>query len=183
MIDVRERPLRPLPSHRADLEGVLLDEEEIDLQVRRMAAEIRRECPGWHCVIVLNGAIFFAADLLRLLPDCTYDTIQVSSYVGQSSNGKPQIRKALSKPVKGRKVLIIEDIVDTGQTVRFLLDHLRRSGARDIKVASLLSKPDCQKVKVTIDFLGFLVPQRFLVGYGLDCEEKHRTLPFLCVVR
>jgi hypoxanthine phosphoribosyltransferase len=182
MIDLTRAALKPVPStHRSDaLEGVLITKEDIDEAVRKLAAKIGK---GLHCLVVLKGALIFASDLIRELTDCTYDTIQVASYVGQDSTRQPRVYKDITIPVKGREVLVVEDIVDTGHSLRFLVQHLKSEGAKRVEIVSLLSKPSRREVDVRIDHCGFLVPDEFLVGYGLDCDERFRNLPFIAVMR
>jgi hypoxanthine phosphoribosyltransferase len=184
MRDLRQGKLCPIPKEYGakELRGVLIKESEISRMVANLAKEINKSGKKWHCVVVLNGALFFAAELMQYL-DCTYDTIQIGSYSGTESNKKPKMKKPLSKPINCKDVLIIEDIVDTGYTIKFLVEYLKELGARTVKTASLVSKPSRRKVEVKIDYLGFLVPDKFLVGYGLDYNEKFRTLPFIAVIR
>jgi hypoxanthine phosphoribosyltransferase len=182
MLDYRKKKLSQLPLRyqSSDLEGVLIGQDEIQEQIAKLATELKMT--KWHCIIVLSGAVFFAADLMRQI-ECTYDTIQVSSYKGTESTRNPRISKPLTKPIKGRDILIIEDIIDTGHTVKFLVGYCKKAGAKSVKVAALLSKPARREVRIRVDYLGFLVPNKFLVGYGLDWGEKYRTLPFIAVVK
>ncbi|MFH1511289.1 MAG: hypoxanthine phosphoribosyltransferase [Candidatus Woesearchaeota archaeon] len=182
MPDLRNKDLRELPIDYGNaLCGILISEDEIQQQVKKIAESIKESNKMWHCVIALNGALFFAADLLRELRDCTYDTIQVSSYEGTQSTRTPEIKKSLSKPVKGRDVLVIEDIIDTGHTAKFLRQYLEDQGANSVKIAALLSKPDRRETEICIDYLGFIVPDKFLVGYGLDHNQENRNLKFIAV--
>jgi hypoxanthine phosphoribosyltransferase len=185
MLDYRKKRLAALPKkyRYSPIEGVLIKGSTIREQTRALSRQINSEGKKWHCLIVLNGAVFFAAELLSQLRECTYDTIQIGSYAGRHSSREPKIKKPLSKPIKDRDVLIVEDIVDTGHTVRFLVDHCKALGARSVKVACLLSKPSRREVEVRIDYLCFLVPNRFLVGFGLDFDEQFRNLPFIASLK
>jgi len=180
MIDLRKRKLTPLPEEykNPELEGVLIPEREIRAIVKELANELAKEGKNWHCIIILNGAVFFGADLLRQIENCTFDTMQVINI-----NGKPDVKKPLSKELKDRDVLIIEDIIDSGQTMKFLIKHIRQQGAKSIKIISFLSKPERREFDVRLDYIGFIVPDKFLVGYGLDWNEKYRGLPFIASIR
>ncbi|MFH0979014.1 MAG: hypoxanthine phosphoribosyltransferase [Candidatus Woesearchaeota archaeon] len=182
MEDLRKRKLVavPAPYKNKELKGMLITEAEISKKVKELGRKIGKG--EWHCVVVLNGAVFFAADLMRQI-NCTFDTVQVKSYSGKNSSRTPIIVKPLTKPLNGRNVLIVEDIVDKGYTIEFLIRHCKDLGAKRVRVASMLSKPDRREVDVRIDYLGFIVPDEFIVGYGLDCDEKFRTLPFVAVIK
>jgi hypoxanthine phosphoribosyltransferase len=162
MINLTRAELKPVPAtHSSDaLLGVLITEEDIKKRVRELAGEIDKK--GLRCIIVLKGALFFASDLMRELTDCTYDTIQVASYIGQDSTRQPRISKDLTLPVGGREVLVVEDIVDTGHSIKFLVQHLESEGAKRVEVMCLLSKPSRREVDVRIEHCGFLVPDRNL---------------------
>jgi hypoxanthine phosphoribosyltransferase len=130
---------------------------------------------------VLKGAVFFAADLVRRLTlPVVLDFVQVSSYGrGGAVRGEPRLAKDLDLDVGGRDVLLVEDIVDSGHTVRTLLDLLRFRGARSVRLCALLDKPEARQVEVTIDYRGFAIGNAFVVGYGLDHDERHRNLPYI----
>ena len=163
----------------------LITAERIQERVRTLADEIRRDHPGeLHLVCVLKGAFVFLADLLRALPDTTtIDFVAISSY-GKStrSSGEVRLLKDLDTGLQGRDVLIIEDIVDTGLTLTYLQDILRARGPRILKTACLLSKPSRRQVDVKVDYIGFAIEDKFVVGYGLDYAEQYRNLPFIGVL-
>lgn len=165
---------------------VLFGRKEIEAAVSRLAAEIRGDYHDKQPVLVgvLKGAFVFLADLVRLLDfPLEVEFIRLSSYgKGKESSGKIRVVQGLGSEVKGRHVLIIEDIVDTGLTTTFLLDYLLQKKPASIRVCSLTSKPSRRKSPVTISYLGFTVPDKFLVGYGLDSDEEFRNLPDICFV-
>ena len=166
--------------------GILFGRQEIDATVKKLAAEIgkdyRDKCP--LLIGVLKGSFMFMADLIRLLDfPLEVDFIRLSSYgKGQKSLGKVRVVQGLRTQVKGRNVLVVEDIVDTGLTTAFLLDYLQKKKPASLRLCSLTDKPSRRQVPVIIDYLGFTVPDKFLVGYGLDWNEKFRNLPDICVV-
>jgi hypoxanthine phosphoribosyltransferase len=166
---------------------VLHSEEELRARIRELGAEIERDYQGKELVLlcVLKGAILFAADLARAIDlPLSLDFIGLSSY-GEvtESSGVVKITSDLTKPIEGKHVLIIEDIIDTGLTMRYLLDNLATRRPSSVKICSLLHKPARARTKIPIHYLGFTVPDVFVVGYGLDAGEKFRNVPFVGVVR
>jgi len=165
---------------------ILFSREEIDTAVRRLAAEIKKDYLGKHPILIgiLKGSFMFMADLIRLLDlPLEVEFIGLSSYRGGTeSSGKVKVVQGLRSPVKGRHVLVIEDIVDTGLTTGFLLAYLWKKKPASLKLCALTDKPSRRQTPVTIDYLGFTVPNKFLVGYGLDFDEKFRNLPDICVL-
>jgi hypoxanthine phosphoribosyltransferase len=163
----------------------LLTSEQIQARVRTLADEIRRDHPGdLHLVCVLKGAFIFLADLLRGLPDTTtIDFVAISSY-GKStrSSGEVRLLKDLDTGLEGRDVVIVEDIVDTGLTLTYLQDILRARGPKSLKTACLLSKPTRRQVDVKVEYIGFTIEDKFVVGYGLDYAEKYRNLPYIGII-
>ena len=165
----------------------LLSTEQIAERVRELGKMITNDYQERPLVlvIVLKGSFVFGADLARAidLRDCRIDFLGTRSYgEGTSSSGVVQITHDLSKPIEGQDVLIVEDIVDTGLTIAHLLDLLRTRKPRSVRICSLLHKPARSKVEVKIDYLGFTIEDRFVVGYGLDFAERFRNLPFIGVV-
>ena len=162
----------------------LIGKEELDKRIEELAKQIDENYNGQEIVAicVLNGAAFFAVDLtLKMKTKMQVEFIKISSYEGTESTG--EIRKYLDidkKKVEGRNILIIEDIVDTGRSMHYLIKHLKEKNPRDIKICSLLSKPSRREVEVNIDYLGFEVPNKFIIGYGFDDEEGfNRNIPYI----
>ncbi len=165
---------------------ILFRREEIEATVKRLAAEIKKDYQGKHPLLIgiLKGSFMFMADLIRLLDfPLEVEFIKLSSYGrGRSTSGKIKVVQGLRSPIKGRDVLVIEDIVDTGLTISFLLDYLWKRKPASLKLCALTDKPSRRQTPVTIDYLGFTVPNKFIVGYGIDWDEKFRYLPDICFV-
>lgn len=164
---------------------ILLSAETIADRVRAMAAEIRRDHPDdLHLICVLKGSFIFASDLMRAIPGAvTVDFMALSSYgAGTSTSGEVRLQKDLDSGIEGRDVVIVEDIADSGLTLTYLQDVLRTRAPRSLKTACLLSKPSRRVVPVQVDYIGFEIEDRFVVGYGLDHAGVHRNLPFIGVV-
>ena len=165
---------------------ILFRREEIETTVKRLAAEIKKDYQGKHPLLIgiLKGSFMFMADLIRFLNfPLEVEFIRLSSYgQGRETSGKVKVVQGLRSPIKGRDVLVIEDIVDTGFTISFLLDYLWKRKPASLRLCALTDKPSRRQVPVTIDYLGFTVPNKFLVGYGLDWDEKFRYLPHICVL-
>ena len=163
----------------------LITEAALQARVKEVAAEIRRDAGSDPILLlgVLKGAFMFMADLMRHIDgDVTCDFISVSSYVGTTSSGEVQIRKDVDSPLEGRTVIIVEDIVDTGLTLQYLQAILQKRKPRSLKTACLLSKPSRRKATVPVDYIGFEIEDKFVVGYGLDFNEQYRNLPYIGVV-
>ena len=163
---------------------ILLTRQEIEAAVSRVATEITRDYHDKHPLLigVLKGSFMFMADLIRRLDfPLEVEFIGLSSYGrGSQTSGKIRVVQGLRSAVKGRNILVIEDIIDTGLTVAFLLDYLQKRKPASLKLCVLTDKPSRRRVPVTIDYLGFTVPNKFIVGYGLDWDEKFRNLPDIC---
>jgi hypoxanthine phosphoribosyltransferase len=162
---------------------ILISRDEIAKAVDRLARDIERDYQGKQPLLisVLKGSFVFMADLIRQLDlSLELDFVRLSSYgTARESSGKVRVVQGVKTPVKGRDVLVIEDIVDTGITISFLLDYLKRKKPTSLKLCVLTDKPSRRRVLVPIDYLGFTVPNKFIVGYGLDCDEKFRNLPHI----
>jgi hypoxanthine phosphoribosyltransferase len=160
---------------------ILISHNEIAEAVNRLACEIERDYQGKQPLLisVLKGSFVFMADLIRQLDlPLELDFVRLASYgSARESSGRVRIIQAVKTPVKGRDVLVIEDIVDTGITISFLLDYLKKKKPASLKLCALTDKPSRRRVSVPVDYLGFTVPNKFIVGYGLDCDEKFRNLP------
>ncbi|MGN6244586.1 MAG: hypoxanthine phosphoribosyltransferase [Motilibacteraceae bacterium] len=166
-----------------DLEKVLVGADAISTRLAEMAADIDRDYAGRDLLLVgvLKGAVMVMADLARALhTDAEMDWMAVSSYgSGTKSSGVVRILKDLDKDISGRDVLVVEDIIDSGLTLSWLLANLGSRGPASLEVATLLRKPDAAKVDVPVRYVGFDIPNEFVVGYGLDYAEKYRNLPFV----
>jgi hypoxanthine phosphoribosyltransferase len=166
--------------------SLLFTKDEIQATVKKLAAEIRRDYLGKQPILigVLKGSFMFLADLIRLLDfPLEVEFIRLSSYGrGRESAGKIKLVQGLQSKVKGRDVLVIEDIVDTGLTTSFVLDYLHRKKPASLKVCALTDKPSRRQTPVNIDYRGLTVPDKFIVGYGLDWDERFRNLPDIYVV-
>jgi len=167
----------------ADLERVLLTEEQLGARLDEIAAEIDRDYAGREILLVgvLKGAVMVMADLARRISTpLAMDWMAVSSYgSGTKSSGVVRILKDLDADLTGRHVLIVEDIIDSGLTLSWLLANLRSRGPASVEIATMLRKPDAAKVEVDVRYVGFDIPNEFVVGYGLDYAEKYRNLPFV----
>jgi hypoxanthine phosphoribosyltransferase len=164
---------------------VLYTEAQIQARVAEMAAQIRRDFPDrLHLVAVLKGAFVFLSDLVRHMEgDVSLDFMAVSSYAkGTTTSGEVRLLKDLDTTLDGRNVVIVEDIVDTGLTLTYLQDILRARGPKTLRTACLLSKPSRRQVDVKVEYIGFEIEDRFVVGYGLDYAEQYRNLPYIGVV-
>jgi hypoxanthine phosphoribosyltransferase len=181
----RVAPRRSEGGWRKEVERVLIAEEEIAQRIRRMAREIERDFRGREMVVVslLNGTVMFLADLMRHLNlPLRLDFIGVSSYGAGTESGELVFTKELRLDVRGRDVLLVDDILDTGKTMSRVLPKLRVLKPRRIKICVLLDKPSRRVEKVKADYVGFEIPDLFVVGYGLDFAERYRNLPFVGVL-
>lgn len=172
-----------------DIAEVLFTEEKIRARVKELAQEIERDYrdaeEGIFCVGILKGALVFYADLVRQIQiPVQFDFMAVSSYgVGTESSGNVRIRRDMDKDVAGKHLILVEDIIDSGTTMKYLLRHFAVRKPASMKLCALLSKPSRRKVEVDIDYCGFEVPDEFLVGYGLDYAGKYRNLPYIGVLK
>ncbi len=165
---------------------VMLPEEEVDRRIRELGKEISDEFEGEEIflVCILKGASFFACELAkRITVPVIMDFMSTSSYgSGTVSTGNVVIRKELDMNPAGRNVLIVEDIIDSGNTFAFLKDYFDGCNAKSVHTCALLDKPDRREVDVAVDYIGFTIPDEFVVGYGLDYDQKYRNLPYIGVV-
>src|ERR1700745_750631 len=163
----------------------LLSADKIQARVAEMAREIRRDFPdGLHLVAVLKGAFMFLSDLIRYMPgEVSLDFMAVSSYAKGTTTpgGGVRLLKDPDTTLDGRNVVIVEDIVDTGLTLMYLQEILRARGPKTLRTACLLSKPSRRQIDVKIEYIGFTIEDRFVVGYGLDYAEQYRNLPHIAV--
>jgi len=164
---------------------ILLSAAQIQKRVAELAVQLRNGSPDdLHLVAVLKGALMFLSDLVRNIPGrVSLDFMALSSYAkGTTSSGEVRLLKDLDTALEGRDVVIVEDIVDTGLTLHYLQDILRSRNPRSLRTACLLSKPSRRKIDVTVEYIGFTIEDRFVVGYGLDYAEQYRNLPHIAVV-
>lgn len=170
-----------------DIKEILLSEQQIGAKVSELGARITKDYQGKNPLIVsvLKGSYVFMADLTRKIEtECTIDFMVVSSYgKGAKSSGEVQIIKDIETKIEGRDLLIVEDILDSGVTLNYLMKVLKARGANSIRLCTLLSKPERRKVEIEIDYLGFEVPDEFVVGYGLDYAERYRNLPYIGILK
>ncbi|HEX7281825.1 MAG TPA: hypoxanthine phosphoribosyltransferase [Vicinamibacterales bacterium] len=162
---------------------VLIGEDELAARITALAQEIRQDLPSGqiHMICVLKGAFLFLGDLIRCMDGhVTIDFMACSSYgSGTSSSGEVRLSKDLDSRIEGRDVIVVEDIVDTGLTLHYLQEILLARGPRSLRTACLLSKPSRRKIDVKVDYIGFTIEDRFVVGYGLDYAEQYRNLPYI----
>jgi hypoxanthine phosphoribosyltransferase len=165
---------------------ILVQRDELEHRIRELGAEISRDYADKELLLigVLKGAIFFLADLMRHLEiDCELDFMAVSSYgASTDSSGVVRILKDLDAPIEGRDVLIVEDIVDSGLTLSYLFRMLRARNPASLEVCALLTKPARREIDLPIRYVGFEIPNRFAIGYGLDFGERYRNLPYVAVL-
>lgn len=167
--------------------GVLISEAELKKRVRELGEQITRDYQGRDVTLlgIMKGSVFFLTDLLREIDlPVTFELMGVSSYHGGTeTTGEVRITHDLAKPLHGQHVIVVEDIIDTGLTMRFLLENLAARHPASVKLCTLLEKPARARVKVPIDYKGFVIDDHFVVGYGLDFDEKYRNLPFIGVMK
>ena len=170
-----------------NIEKVLLTEDQLEQRIRELGAEITRDYQGKELVLaaVLRGSYVFMADLTRAIDlPLTVDFMAVSSYgAGTVSSGQVEIKKDLSDPIEGKDLLIVEDILDSGNTLYYLMDVLSARHPASIRICTLLDKPERRVKPIKADYSGFVIPDAFVVGYGLDYAEKYRNLPYVGVLK
>jgi hypoxanthine phosphoribosyltransferase len=165
---------------------ILVQADELQHRIREMAAEVSRDYRGKDLLLigVLKGAVFFLSDLMRHLDiPCEVDFMAVASYGSSTdSSGVVRILKDLDAPLEGRNVLIVEDIVDSGLTLQYLMRTLEARGPASLEVCALLTKPERRKVEMPARYVGFEIPDKFAIGYGLDYAERYRNLPYVATL-
>ena len=170
------------------IEKVLITEEQLQARIRELGEELTKEYADKDPIVVgvLKGVVVFYADMVRQLKiPCQMDFMCISSYSGTSTTGNMIVRKDVSADIKGRHVLILEDIFDTGNSLDFVVKHLQSKEPASLKICALLDKPERRKAGITLqcDWTGFVVPNEFVVGYGLDFNEHFRNLPYVGVLK
>jgi len=166
---------------------VLIDEEKLQSRIKELAKEIKNDYIDEEVVFVsvLKGAIFFTVDLMKDYDgDAIIDVVRVSSYVGENSTGIIELKVPLKEEnVKGKNIILVEDIVDTGRTFNYLVDYVKQMGPKSIKTCVMLDKPSRRVVDFKADYVGFSIDDLFVVGYGLDYDENYRNLPYIGYIR
>ena len=169
------------------IERILLSEDQIKARIAELGRELTADYAGKNPIFigVLKGVVMFFADMIRAIPlDCQIDFMAVSSYGGGTqSSGKIQIQKDISVDLAGRHGVILEDILDSGLTLSHTAAYLKTKGPASLKICTLLDKPDRRKAEVQADYVGFTIPNLFVVGYGLDFDENYRNLPYVGVLK
>ena len=171
-----------------DIERILLTEEQIQEKVKELGVILTEEYKDKNPIVVgvLKGVVVFYADMIRQIKvPCQMDFMWISSYAGTESCGKMLVRQKLSNNIEGRHVLILEDIFDTGRSLQFLVDTLKAQNPASLKICTFLDKPERRVPGVTVkaDYTGYVIPNEFVVGYGLDFDEKYRNLPYIGVLK
>ena len=165
----------------------LIDRQKVESSIKELAKEIEKDYAGEEvvCVGLLKGSVIFLSDLVKEIETpVIIDFMNVSSYGSETvSSGDVKILKDTDLDLRGKNVLIVEDIIDTGLTLEYVIDYFKKvKGVKTIKTCTLLSKPDRRRVQVDVDYIGFEVPHKFIIGYGLDYDQKYRNLPYIAVV-
>ena len=171
-----------------DILEILLTEEQIQSKIKELGQILTEEYKDKNPVIVgvLKGVVVFYADMIRhIKTPCQMDFMWISSYIGTSSTGKMLVRQDISADIKGRHVLILEDIFDTGNSLEFTVNHLKSKEPASIKICTFLDKPEGRRPGVTLkaDYVGYTIPNKFVVGYGLDYNEHYRNLPYVGILK
>lgn len=169
-----------------DIQEILIDEQKLTQRVQELGAEISRDYAGQEILLigVLKGAVIFMSDLARAISlPVRLDFMAVSSYgAATDSSGVVRILKDLDEDLTGKNVVIVEDIIDSGLTLSYLVENLRSRQPASVKICTLLNKPSRRKADITVDYNGFTIPDHFVVGYGLDYAERYRNLPFVAIL-
>ncbi len=170
-----------------DIERILITEEQIKEAVKRIAKQLEEDYDGKEVLFVglLKGSIAFMADIIKAYTKvCSIDFMSVSSYgAGTESSGRVNIVKDLSQPIDGKDIVIIEDIIDSGNTLSFIKAYFAAKNANSVKICTLLNKPDRRVVDIDVDYIGYDIPDEFVIGYGLDYNEHYRNLPYVGILK
>lgn len=169
------------------IKNVLIDEETLQLKIKELGAQITKDYQGKELLVVciLKGAVMFVSDLIKRIDlPLEIDFMAISSYGSSTkSSGVVRILKDLNEEIKEKHILIVEDIIDSGLTLSYLIDNLKSREPASVAICTLLDKPDNRKTDIDISYTGFVVPDEFVVGYGLDYAEKYRNFPFIAVLK
>lgn len=170
-----------------DIQEILISEEELNEKVKELAAQITADYKGKDLLLlcILKGGVMFLADLARNIKmPVSLDFMAVSSYgTSSESSGVVKIVKDLNESIEGKHIIIVEDIIDSGLTLNYLVNYLKARGPKSVEICTILDKPERREVEVPVKYKGFDVPNAFLVGYGLDYSEKYRNLPFVGILK
>lgn len=169
-----------------DIESILISEKEINLKCKELAKKISEDYEGLKPVFVglLKGSVPFMAELMKYVTiDIYIDFMDVSSYSGTESVGDVRINKDLDSSIQGEDIILVEDIVDTGKTLKRVRSMMFQKGAKSVRIVSLLDKPDRRIVEINADYVGFTIPNEFVVGFGLDFNQKYRNLPYIGILK
>lgn len=169
-----------------EISKVLISEEELQTRIKEIASQIEKDFKKEEIVLisVLKGSFIFTADLVRHIKnEVRIDFISASSYGNQTeTTGKVKLLKDINMSISNKNVIIVEDIIDSGLTLQFLKEHFAMYKPKKLKICSLLDKPERRKVDLSVDYVGFRIPDEFIVGYGIDCAERYRNLPYIASV-
>lgn len=177
---------QPAATVHPDIERILLDQAQIRARIAELGGRITRDYAGRELVLVciLKGSVVFLGDLMRAIAlDCRIDFMCLSSYEGKDSTGVVRVLLDLRESAQGKDILIVEDIVDTGLTLHYLMENLKTREPRSLEICAFLNKQECRKTSVKPKYVGFDIPNAFVVGFGLDFNEKYRNLPYVGVLR
>ena len=166
---------------------ILIDEKTLQKRIKQLAEQITNDFNGQKITLlcILKGSLYFFADLTKRIDlDSEIEFVRISSYVGEKSTGKISLKLDTDEKVTGKNVLVVEDIIDTGRTLSYLMSYLRKQKPKSLKLCTLLDKPEGREVDdIKVDYVGFTIPDRFVIGYGLDLDQKYRNLPEIqCII-
>lgn len=162
--------------------NVLINKAKLEKRIEELAKQIEKDYQGKEIVFIglLKGSVMFMSELAKnIKSNVILDFMDVSSYQGTESTGKIKINKDIRDSIEGKDVLIVEDIIDTGRTLTYVLEYLKQKNPNSIRIATMLSKPSRRIMELNVDYIGFAIEDKFVVGYGLDCNEKYRNLPYV----
>lgn len=162
--------------------NILINKAKLEKRIEELAKQIEKDYQGKEIVFIglLKGSVMFMSELAKnIRSNVILDFMDVSSYQGTESTGKIKINKDIRDSIEGKDVLIVEDIIDTGRTLTYVLEYLKQKNPNSIRIATMLSKPSRRIMELNVDYIGFAIEDKFVVGYGLDCNEKYRNLPYV----
>ena len=169
-----------------DVEKILFSEEDIETRCKELGAQIAKDYEGKSPILVglLKGSVLFMSELVQRIDiDCEIDFMDVTSYSGTESQGDIKILKDLDRSIKDEYIILVEDIIDTGRTLKTVKEMMYSKGAKDVKIVSMLDKKERREVEIEGDYIGFTCPNEFVIGFGLDFNQKYRNLPYIGVLK